>query len=148
MPAQPRADDRHVTGFVPIIAGHAPGPRHAVHDGSYRRNAEYALYARDQATGRTSVFVDHKPMMCGTLNHFAEADHHALPPGAHFDANPYTRTGHDLRTASIEVPGRYTIWLAYRFCGYSDVGGDTYNLTKTDVFTGIAVSNAAEIEID
>lgn len=86
--------------------------------------------------------------MCGTHNTFVEADHRTLDAGAHFDAEPYTRIGTDLRKATIAEPGKYTIWLTYRFCGYANAGGETLDVVKRDVFVGVAVSNAVHVEVE
>ena len=91
-------------------------------DGSFsgRRFPTYDLYARRHADGTVHRYTTNhgQPSIhCGNLNPTTAEDFVWLEPGESRDDVAGAYAAH-LQHASFEVPGRYSIWVVYTFCGH------------------------------
>jgi hypothetical protein len=117
-------------------------------DGSkaHMRFPWYELFVRDEATQKTYRWAELE-MRCGNVNASTSDDHLELAPGASSKV-PLDGWGEHLLHASITKPGKYTVWVAYAFCGY-DVKGLPLgtNVVRTDAHVGVHTSNPVSVTV-
>lgn len=117
-------------------------------DGSleHMRQPHYDLFLRDEGSGRVYryAFVGGR---CGNVNPTRPEDHVELAPGSE-RGDVVNGWADYLASARIGAPGRYRLWLRYRFCGYEGrglpLGAD---VRRSDAFRGVAVSSPVYVEI-
>ncbi|HJL14026.1 MAG TPA: hypothetical protein RMH99_00150, partial [Sandaracinaceae bacterium LLY-WYZ-13_1] len=105
-------------------------------DGSLEhwRSPHWDLYLRDDA-GRVHRW-GYRGGRCGNVNPIRDEDYVALRPGESRDDVPGPWAGY-LRGATVPVPGRYTVWVVYRFCGPTG--------QRADLVEGVFASDALSL---
>jgi hypothetical protein len=115
-----------------------------------RDDAAYVLFVKDEGTGRVYQLRDtDRRDYCGTHSRYHASDVLLLAPGARVPFEARTPSGAHLSRFVLGRPGSYTVWLAYRFCGYGGPSGsNTSDFHEPDMFVGVAVSNAVHVEVE
>jgi hypothetical protein len=119
-------------------------------DGSFERMRypAYDLYARDDASGDVYryAFVGGR---CGNVNPIGNDDYAAIAPGAVRDDIVSNGWAGHIDGGAIAKPGRYSVWLAYSFCGFEHEDGLPLGPNqKRALHTGVHVSNAVSIDVN
>lgn len=78
------------------------------------------LYARDEASGRVYRYDFHGGR-CGNVNTRTKADFATVAAGAVREP-AFGEWSNHVQTASIDVPGRYSLWVVYTSCKGPDYG--------------------------
>ncbi|MBX3271517.1 MAG: hypothetical protein KF729_14725 [Sandaracinaceae bacterium] len=146
-PARRRADEPLglALGFVNRSASAAVVMRAL--DGSLEhwREPHYDIHLRDEATGRVYRW-DYHGGRCGNVNPVRDEDYVTLAPGERRDDVAGGWSG--LRGAAVGAPGRYAVWVVYRYCGGPAQGIPLGpNAQRPDVTRGVFASNAITIEV-
>ncbi|MFO0575918.1 MAG: hypothetical protein U1A78_18115 [Polyangia bacterium] len=117
-------------------------------DGSleHMREPHYDLFLRDEGSGRVYryAFVGGR---CGNVNPTRPEDHVELAPGSE-RGDVVNGWADYLSSARIGAPGRYRLWLRYRFCSYQGRGLPLgKDVRRSDTFRGVAVSSPVFVEV-
>ncbi|MFK7986090.1 MAG: hypothetical protein AB8I08_08660 [Sandaracinaceae bacterium] len=117
-------------------------------DGSLEhwRDPHWDLFLRDEATG-TLYRWDFHGGRCGNVNPIVDEDVRTIAPRDGDDTLPGGWASY-VRQAVIPVPGRYSVWLAYRYCGAASHGLPLGpNAVVPSMLQGVFVSNPVQIEV-
>jgi hypothetical protein len=117
-------------------------------DGSLEhwRDPTYDLYLREETTGTVYRFA-YVGGRCGDINSVGPHDYVDLKPGE-ARANVQGQCADYLKSATIAKPGKYTLWVVYRFCTWQSTGVSLgKDFIRKETHVGVHASNAVTLTV-